>query len=127
MFLFLALLCFLPFKFDFVSLFIDFLLFFIKGDTHGQWANLMEILKLVGEPGDKDYVTRGLHSVPIILLLFALKIRYPHRVHLLKGMAECEGIASVYGLNDECRKFLLLCCVVVLLYCCVVALCCVAL
>ncbi|CDJ67707.1 protein serine/threonine phosphatase, putative / sortilin, partial [Eimeria necatrix] len=51
-----------------------------------------------------DYVDRGSHSLEIICLLFALKVKYPQQVHLLRGNHEDPAINALYGFQAECRR-----------------------
>ena len=64
----------------------------IFGDIHGQFSDLMRFFDLWGTPSDiltdgdidsfdylflGDYVDRGNNSLETILLLIALKVKYP--------------------------------------------------
>ena len=88
----------------------------IYGDLHGQFPDLMRLFSKFGSPtegGDidavdylflGDFVDRGSFSLETIALLFALKIRYPLQVHLVRGNHEDPTINALYGFKDECRR-----------------------
>lgn len=84
----------------------------IVGDLHGSLFDLLRILKHSGfKPGgaDKylflgDYVDRGNFSLEIIMLLFALAIKFPGRFILLRGNHEFDSVCSMYGFAAEIEE-----------------------
>ncbi|TKA37002.1 putative serine/threonine-protein phosphatase C22H10.04 [Friedmanniomyces endolithicus] len=82
----------------------------VVGDIHGQFFDMIEIFKIGGYCPDTnylflgDYVDRGLFSVETISLLVCLKLRYPSRVHLIRGNHESRGVTQSYGFYTECSR-----------------------
>mmetsp|Transcript_19925 Transcript_19925/g.43464 ORF Transcript_19925/g.43464 Transcript_19925/m.43464 type:complete len:850 (-) Transcript_19925:76-2625(-) len=90
----------------------------VYGDLHGQYLDLMRLFARYkaptdGEGGDidsmdylflGDFVDRGSFSLEVVCLLFALKVRYPKQIHLIRGNHEDPTINGIYGFRDECRR-----------------------
>ncbi|KAL3828628.1 hypothetical protein ACJIZ3_017430 [Penstemon smallii] len=86
----------------------------IFGDLHGQFGDLMRLFDEYGSPstaGDiayidylflGDYVDRGQHSLETITLLLAMKVEYPHQIHLIRGNHEAADINALFGFRIEC-------------------------
>lgn len=84
----------------------------VVGDIHGDF----DILKSVIDGFTKndhinhliflgDIVDRGSHSIGCLNLLYALIIKYPERVHLVRGNHEAISVNSRYGFLADIRNF----------------------
>jgi serine/threonine-protein phosphatase 4 catalytic subunit len=82
----------------------------VCGDIHGQFYDLLELFSVGGRPPEQsfvflgDYVDRGYYSTETLLLLLALKARYPAKIHLLRGNHECQQVTEEYGFFEEVSR-----------------------
>lgn len=86
----------------------------VFGDIHGQIFDLFAHFDAVGWPGEVsseqkflflgDLVDRGKYSMETICLLFAMAIKYPKQVFLLRGNHECASVNRIYGFYDDCKR-----------------------
>jgi serine/threonine-protein phosphatase PP1 catalytic subunit len=80
---------------------------YMVGDIHGNIDVLIRIFEKAGYPPDSsylflgDYIDRGKNSCEVILLLYALKVLYPSKVHLLRGNHEFYAMSESYGFKRE--------------------------
>lgn len=81
----------------------------VCGDVHGQFVDLLRVFQSGGMPSETnylflgDYVDRGPQSLEVICLLYALKIRYPTKVFLIRGNHESPEMSEVFGFLNECK------------------------
>ena len=91
----------------------------IFGNIFGQYYDLMRFFETYGNPSDVnpmgdinintyifngDFCDRGNFSLEVIFLLFALKVKYPDNIVLIRGHHEDENINKKFGLYEECDK-----------------------
>lgn len=92
----------------------------VFGDIHGQFPELRLLFDTYGSPQHRtgdirsfqylflgDFVDRGDYSIEVVLLLFALKVRYPHNVVLVRGNHEDREYNVAYGFKKECEDRIL--------------------
>jgi diadenosine tetraphosphatase ApaH/serine/threonine PP2A family protein phosphatase len=84
--------------------------FCVVGDIHGNIDALIRIFESRGYPPAcsylflGDYIDRGLFSCEVILLLYSLKLLYPHHIQLIRGNHEFALMTEIYGFKRECES-----------------------
>lgn len=79
----------------------------VVGDIHGNIDDLLRIFEHCGYPPESkylflgDYIDRGRNGLEVIMLLFALKLKYPNHMYLIRGNHEITKISEYYGFYDE--------------------------
>ena len=82
----------------------------VVGDIHGQMNDLLRALSVGSLSSDSkyvflgDYVDRGKNSLEVITLLYALKIKFPKNICLLRGNHECSELTEFGGFLAECEN-----------------------
>ena len=79
----------------------------IVGDIHGNIDDLIRIFQRLRYPPSMkyifmgDYIDRGMYGTEVMLLLLALKIKFPQSIYLLRGNHESRSLTSYYGFFRE--------------------------
>lgn len=80
----------------------------VAGDLHGQFYDLVTLVKKAGPPTSTqylflgDYVDRGCFSCEIVFYLFACKIAHPTSFWMLRGNHESRTLTNHYNFKREC-------------------------
>ena len=79
----------------------------VVGDIHGQFYDLVHLIEKSGDPTVLnyvflgDYVDRGVYSVEVIILLFAMKVSHPTKIYLLRGNHESRSMTEHFTFREE--------------------------
>lgn len=81
----------------------------IIGDIHGQFFDMIAMLKKLSKPGHKhtrllflgDYVDRGEYGPEVVIYLMALKLEFPNHVYLLRGNHESRDMTQMFNFRDQ--------------------------
>ena len=79
----------------------------LVGDIHGQFYDLLHLLEKAGKPTKinylfmGDYVDRGVFSVEVVILLFALKVNFPESLVMLRGNHEWRNMTQHFTFREE--------------------------
>jgi protein phosphatase len=82
--------------------------FVVVGDIHGNLDDLLRIFERHGYPPDQcylflgDFIDRGTHPLEVLLLIYALLVKYPSHVHLIRGNHETRVSAKSHGFAEIC-------------------------
>ena len=81
----------------------------VVGDLHGNIDDLLRIFETDGYPPNMkylflgEYVDRGICSFEVMITLFALKIKFPQHIYLIRGNHEIQHISESYGFLEELK------------------------
>jgi len=81
----------------------------VVGDLHGHILDLFRILKKFGRPPNRSYlflgdiVDRGEFSLETTILIFILKVLWPHNIFLIRGNHEFADLCNSCGFFSEIK------------------------
>lgn len=83
----------------------------IIGDIHGQYFDMIHMFEKVIDPRGGppnvnllflgDYVDRGFFSLEVLVFLYALKIKFPKEVIMLRGNHESRAMTEHFTFRSE--------------------------
>jgi protein phosphatase len=79
----------------------------VVGDIHGNVDDLIRTFERLRYPPAMrylflgDYIDRGPYGTEVLILLLALKCKFPEHIYLLRGNHECAALSRFYGFSDE--------------------------
>ena len=88
----------------------------VIGDIFGQYVDCMRFFDIWKSPSDNgdihafdyvflgNYVDKGAWSLETVCMLFALKLKYPKQIILLRGNHEDRNVNKYLGFGEECTK-----------------------
>lgn len=83
----------------------------VCGDTHGQYYDVLNLLKINEEPSETnmylfngDFVDRGSFSCEVVLTFLAYKLKYPKHFFMARGNHESLNMNMAYGFQAEARS-----------------------
>jgi len=80
---------------------------YVIGDIHGNLDTLLRLIEIIEKKNPEyviflgDIVDRGIKQLECLILILALKIRYPNKYYLLKGNHETLDMNQYYGFFQE--------------------------
>ena len=80
---------------------------YVIGDIHGNLDTLLRLIKIIGNKNPEyviflgDIVDRGIKQLECLILILALKIRYPNKYYFLVGNHETLEMNQQYGFFQE--------------------------
>ncbi|QOU20058.1 hypothetical protein BRETT_004706 [Brettanomyces bruxellensis] len=81
----------------------------VVGDIHGQYHDMIKMLSLCPEFGKTqylflgDYVDRGDCSIEVLILLYCIKLNFPHSVWMIRGNHETRRMTEYFTFKKECE------------------------